>query len=320
MELTNQLRRAEAYAATLNEQLATYHAEFLGESQEPAWPQHEAAPSEVPSDRVRSRIAASLPKATIPRVFVPAATAPPPGLTAAPASAQFEDFADKLIERLNTVKARRSSPSRRADGSDDEPRPRFKEAESIKVPTWPRVENFSVWINQLTRNVNAAAARPDDKAIAWLNRARDKSHSFDDLAICEDRFQVLDRKLAKSLMEILPTALLHKITLKETTCLNKGYQLRGRQILMLICAEFKVNADLGFTYSIQDLSILEYPGDKNLQQFVNKWDTILAELEVDKIGANALARMFENKLTTSKLLESEVRHFRHLSDGHADKN
>ena len=121
-------------------------------------------------------------------------------------------------------------------------------------------------------------------------------------------------------MEILPTTLLHKITLKETTCLNKGYQLRGRQILMLICAEFKVNADLGFTYSIQDLSILEYPGDKNLQQFVNKWDTILAELEVDKIGANALARMFENKLTTSKLLESEVRHFRRLSDGHADKN
>ena len=43
-------------------------------------------------------------------------------------------------------------------------------------------------------------------------------------------------------------------------------------------------------------------------------------MEVDKIGANALARMFENKLTTSKLLESEVRHFRRLSDGHADKN
>ena len=78
---------------------------------------------------------------------------------------------------------------------------------------------------------------------------------------------------------------------------------------MLICAEFKVNADLGFTYSLEDLSILVYPGDKNLQQFVNKWDTILAELEVDKIGANTLARMCENKLTTSKLLEAEVRHF-----------
>ena len=121
-------------------------------------------------------------------------------------------------------------------------------------------------------------------------------------------------------MEILPTALLHNITLKETTCLNKGYQLRGRQVLMLICAEFKVNADLGFPYISEDLSILAYLGDKNLQQFVNKWDTILAELEVDKIGANTLARMFENKLTASKLLKSEVRHFRRLSDGHPDKS
>ena len=214
---------------------------------------------------------------------------------------------------------KRSTTQRDDDDSDTEHRPRVKEAENVKVPSWPKVDTFSLWITQLTRNVNAAAARPDDKAIAWLNKARDKSCSFEDLATCEDRFQVLDRKLAKSLMEILPSALLNKITLKESVCLSKGYQLRGRQILMLICDEFKVNADIGFTYSLEDLSILAYTGDKNLQQFVNKWDTILAELEVDKIGPSTLARMFENKLMTSKLLESEVRHFRRLPAGHADK-
>ena len=64
---------------------------------------------------------------------------------------------------------------------------------------------------------------------------------------------------------------------------------------------------------------MTYNGDANLQQFVNKWDTILAELEVDKIGAPTLARMFENKLMSSKLLETEVRHFRRLPAGHADK-
>ena len=31
---------------------------------------------------------------------------------------------------------------------------------------------------------------------------------------------------------------------------------------MLICDEFKVNADIGFTYSLEDLSILAY-GDRN---------------------------------------------------------
>ena len=141
------------------------------------------------------------------------------------------------------------------------------------------MDTFSLWITQLTRNVNAAAARPDDKAIAWLNKARDKNCTFDELANCKDHIQVLDRKLARSLMEILPSALLHKITLKESICLSKGYQLRGRQIIMLICGEFSVNADIGFTYSLEDLSILTYTGDKNIHQFVNKWDTILAELK-----------------------------------------
>ena len=181
------------------------------------------------------------------------------------------------MKQLTTLgKGRKTSKPRDDGDSDEEYRLHAKEAESVEVPAWPKMDTFSLWITQLTRHVNAAAAQPDDKAIAWLNNARDKSSTFDHLATCEDRFQVLDRKLARSLMEILPSALLHKITLKESVCLNKGYQLRGRQIIMLICGEFSVNADIGFTYSLEDLSILTYTGDANLQQFVNKWDTILA--------------------------------------------
>ena len=44
----------------------------------------------------------------------------------------------------------------------------------------------------------------------------------------------------------------------------------------MICGEFNVNADIGYTYSLEYLSILTCAGDANLQQFVNKWDTILA--------------------------------------------
>ena len=129
------------------------------------------------------------------------------------------------MKQLTTLgKGRKKSKPRDNGGSDEEHRLHAKEAEAVEVPAWPTMDTFSLWITQLTRNVNAAAARPDDKASAWLNKARDKSCTFDDLATCEDRFQVLDRKLAKSLMEILPSALLHKITLKESVCLNKGYQ------------------------------------------------------------------------------------------------
>ena len=117
---------------------------------------------------------------------------------------------------------RKRSISRHAEDSDSEHRPRVKEAETVKVPAWPKMDTFSLWITQLTRNVNAAAARPDDKAIAWLNKARDRRCSFDDIATCEDPFQVLDLKLAKSLTEV---ALLHKITLAERICLNKAGKL-----------------------------------------------------------------------------------------------
>ena len=77
------------------------------------------------------------------------------------------------MKQLNTLGRERKKSTPRDDDSDKEYRPRVKEAETVKVPAWPKMDTFSLWITQLTRNVNAAAARPDDKAISWLNKARD---------------------------------------------------------------------------------------------------------------------------------------------------
>ena len=88
---------------------------------------------------------------------------------------------------------------------------------------------------------------------------------------------------------------------------------------MMICEEFEGNVDNGFKYSLADLSALAYSGDRNLRHFVSKWDTILADFDIDKIGARTLARMFESKLMSSKLLEGEIHHFLRLPEGHADK-
>ena len=105
------------------------------------------------------------------------------------------------MKQLTTLgKGRKKSKPRDNGGSDKEHRLHAKAAETVVVTAWPKMDTFSLWITQLTRNVNAAAARPDDKAIAWLSKAWHKSSTFDDLATCKDRFQVLDRKLAKSLM------------------------------------------------------------------------------------------------------------------------
>ena len=61
---------------------------------------------------------------------------------------------------------------------------------------------------------------------------------------------------------------------------TKAPQLRGRQILWLTCKEFEVNASLGFTCSIEGLTIVPFPGDKNLQPFLNRCDEIIGFLDM----------------------------------------
>ena len=95
---------------------------------------------------------------------------------------------------------------------------------------------------------------------------------LEQMADCEKCFQLLNRKLRLSLTEILPPPMLKSMTLKEAIAHNKGTQLKGGQILWLICKEFEVNSSLGFTYGIDDLTMLAFPGDRNLQQFVNRCD------------------------------------------------
>ena len=113
--------------------------------------------------------------------------------------------------------------------------------------------------------------------------------------------------------------MLKKMTLKESIAHNKGTQLRGRQILWLICKEFEVNASLGFTYGIDDLTMLAFPGDSNLQQFLNRWDEIVGFLDMTLIPETTISQMFLKKIVGSKTLASEVSHWRRLKDTDPDR-
>ena len=61
-------------------------------------------------------------------------------LSPLPAASPVEDFANKLLRKLDVLgKGRDKMPaSRTAGDSDDEYRPRVKEAENVKVPFWPK--------------------------------------------------------------------------------------------------------------------------------------------------------------------------------------
>ena len=113
--------------------------------------------------------------------------------------------------------------------------------------------------------------------------------------------------------------MLKTMTLKEAIAHNKGTQLRGRQILWLICKEFDDNASLGFTCGIDDLTMLAFPGDKNLQSFLNRWDEIMSYLDTSTIPETTISQMFVKKITQSKTLALEFAHWRRLKDTDPDR-
>jgi hypothetical protein len=129
----------------------------------------------------------------------------------------------------------------------------------------------------------------------------------------------LDRKLAKSLSEIIPRFLKDRITNKETAYHQKGQQIKGRQILWMICREFDVNTNLGFMYSIEDLSLMPFTSDKDLQGFLNHWDEISASIQMDKVEPATLANMFQKKLLGSTIMKPDVTIWRRLKNDDPNK-
>mgnify|MGYP000102235867 FL=1 len=198
--------------------------------------------------------------------------------------------------------------------------PKRKELDSVDVPAWPTIATWRDWTTQLTRNVNTAANRLDDDAIGWLHAVLKVDTKFDEFYDCRQEFLTLDRKIAKSLSEIIPRHLRDRITNQETVYHTKGQQIKGRQILWMICREFDVNTDLGFTYSIEDLSLMQFPGDEDLQGFLNQWDEILSSIQRERIEPATLAKMFQKKLLSSTVMMTEVARWRRLEAGHPDKS
>ncbi len=78
--------------------------------------------------------------------------------------------------------------------------------------------------------------------------------------------------------------------------------------------------DLGFMYSLEDLSLMQFTNDKDLQGFLNKWDEICACVDIVKIEPATLAAMFQKKLLKSTVMLTEINHWRRLPMGHADKS
>ncbi len=168
------------------------------------------------------------------------------------------------------------------------------------------MSSFRDWTAQFSRNVNTAANRLDDKAVGWMLEVFKTESQFDALYECESDFITLDRKLAKSLSDIIPKYLRDRLTNKETAYQMKGQHIKGRQILQMICREFDVNQYIGFMCRIEDLSMMQFHSDAKMQHFLNRWDEICDQLDLSKIEGPTMAKMVQKKIISSKIMATDI--------------
>ena len=142
---------------------------------------------------------------------------------------------------------------------------RFKEHDTLKVPTFTTLPNPSAWELQVGKNLVAAGGRIDQREIAWWAEANKGTSSFDTLEDSgEDRFVSFDLKLSISLSVALKEVndeVTSSTAQREHAAAMQGRMLKGRQIARLIFNFFQRNPNMGVICSVAGLAKLEWMGD-----------------------------------------------------------
>ena len=195
--------------------------------------------------------------------------------------------------------------------------------EKIVIPKFPSVANVATWFNTIKRNVCAATGKDDYKEVIWLDEIQKQGTTFETLANSgENRFKSADMKLAVSLSACIKdgnSELNRELQRLEQDCMsNKKECLRGRQILWMILDYFKTNRDMSVVYTVQDLTNLEYPGDKGMHNFRHYWEEMTSKLR-NELTEKCLAEILLDKLRGSQELREDIKHYIRIEPTHEDK-
>ena len=115
-----------------------------------------------------------------------------------------------------------------------------------------------------------------------------------------------------------------RIKIKERALVKKGKLLKGRQIMWLIRNFYKVNPSMAQANTIIDLVNLQWKGDNNMDEFLNKWDKILGSMNMvfdvrkDKEKNDMLRDILLPKMEKSNVLKEDIAYYyRLMTDGKA---
>ena len=151
-----------------------------------------------------------------------------------------------------------------------------KEADDIKIPPLPEVPRFLSWKQQVRDNVMSASGRGRE-VYPWLLEVENMSISFDALANSYG-LDSLDVKLSAAINKVKKGRVEKILTNMDETAAAQGGYISGRQKLRVIYEQYELDKAKGQLYDIRNLSSLKFPGDENLEAFLDVWDEIIQRL------------------------------------------
>ena len=239
-----------------------------------------------------------------------------------------DDDDDDDDRRRNRRSSRRRRSRDRRDHDSGRPRISRKEAERVNVPPWPKITKLDSWKMALAMNVTSASADPDIEVwMSWVACAFVVNPDLECLADSGgERFAMMDIKLALSLPTMLRSApddakdAVHDIQLRSERRQRENRLIKGREIIAIILQSFRSSHRSDKTFTIEHLIRLEYPGDKNMSVFRNKWYDILLNLRKEDTAREITLRdILYHKIKGSRKLEFGLNTYAQLPDAHPEK-
>ena len=197
-----------------------------------------------------------------------------------------EDEEEEEEEDDNRTRRRRRRSRDDREIKNDRPRISRKEAERVSIPAWPKIHQLDNWKMQLLMNVLSACADPDtDTWTKWLEQALGLNPDLNMLSDSGgDRFATIDIKMAMGMQNMLKQApdeakdVYLDATRHSELQHQQGVIVKGRELVALVMQSFRTSDRTDLVYHIEHLFNLDFPGDKNLVMFRNKWYDLLLKM------------------------------------------
>ena len=142
-----------------------------------------------------------------------------------------------------------------------------------------------------------------------------------------DRFATIDIKMAIGMQNMLRQAPdeAKDVYLDATRHSELRHQqeviVKGRELAALVMQSFRTSDRTDLVYHIEHLFNLDFPGDKNLVVFRNKWyDLLLKMRSEDRPSPLALRDILHRKIKKNKKMEFGLNAYHRLPDKHSQKS